>query len=87
MAISLVEFAPGTQIAQHTHETSAEFMWIKTGGGTLEVGSEKIQVGAEHAIHIPRGQPHGGRFGTAKTIGVQIYAPAGPEQRFKATAK
>jgi quercetin dioxygenase-like cupin family protein len=83
-ALSLVEFAPGAAPPRHTHPGSEEFLYVLAGGGTLTVGSEDMSFGPEHTLYIPANQPHGAKFtGQEPTVAVQIYAPAGPEQRFK----
>ena len=39
---------------------------------------------SDQALYIPAGQPHSVKFtGTDKAEMVQIYAPAGPEDRYK----
>lgn len=84
-ALSVVEFEPGAEIPRHTHDESAEILYILSGSGHLTIGSEKLPFGAEQAIHLPEGQPHAAKF-SDKTVALQIYAPAGPEQRFKEKA-
>jgi quercetin dioxygenase-like cupin family protein len=85
---SVVEFSPGTEIARHDHEGSAEIIYILAGRGDVQIGSEKIDFGADQVIHIPEGQPHAVKFtGSEKTIALQIFAPAGPEQRYKTSPK
>jgi quercetin dioxygenase-like cupin family protein len=82
---SVVEFAPGAELPRHSHEGSAEILYILAGSGEVTIGSEKIAFGPDQVIHIPENQPHAARFGTAeKTVALQIYAPAGPEQKYKA---
>jgi quercetin dioxygenase-like cupin family protein len=87
--VGLLEMEPGADLTRHTHEGSAEILYvISGGGGELTVGSEKIKFGAEQAIHLPENQPHSLRFhGDDKTVLLQIYAPAGPEQRLKAEGR
>jgi len=81
---SVVEFAAGTEIPRHSHDGSAEIIYILSGGGEVTIGSEKIAFGADQVIHIPEGQPHAVRFtGGEKTTALQIFAPAGPEQKYK----
>ena len=85
---SVVEFAPGSEIARHDHEGSAEIIYILAGRGNVQIGSEKIDFGADQVIHIPEGQPHAVKFtGSEKTVALQIFAPAGPEQRYKTAPK
>jgi quercetin dioxygenase-like cupin family protein len=83
--IGLLEADPGAEIARHSHAGSAEILFVVSGTGEVTIGSEKIAFGPDEAIHIPEGQPHAGKItGTEKAVLVQIYAPAGPEERFKA---
>ncbi len=59
-----------------------------SGAGELTVGSEKIPFAADEALFLPGGQPHAVKFtGTDKTEMVQIFAPAGPEDRYKDASK
>jgi quercetin dioxygenase-like cupin family protein len=82
--VSLVEFSPGAKIARHTHEGSAEIIYVLSGGGEVEIGSEKIPFGPDQVIHIPENQPHAVKFhGSDKTVALQIFAPAGPEAKYK----
>jgi len=88
VALSVVEFESGAEIPRHTHDSSAEILYVLSGSGTLTIGSDKLAFGAAQAIHLPEGQPHAAKFtGGEKTVALQFYAPAGPEQRFKAGAK
>jgi quercetin dioxygenase-like cupin family protein len=83
----MLEADPGVEIPRHEHAGSAEILYVVQGAGELTIGSEKVPFGPETAIHIPDGQPHAAKFiGPDKTIMLQLYAPAGPEQRFKAAA-
>jgi len=84
VAVSLVEFAPGTKIPRHSHEGAAEIIYVFDGAGEVEIGSEKIAFGPEQVIHIPEDQPHAVRFKSGeKATAFQIFAPAGPEQKYK----
>jgi quercetin dioxygenase-like cupin family protein len=83
--LGVLEAEPGTEIPRHNHAGAAELLYVVSGGGgTVTVGSDAIPFAPEQAIQIPEGQPHAVKFGgDDKTVMVQIYAPAGPEQRFK----
>jgi quercetin dioxygenase-like cupin family protein len=82
--LGVLEADPGAEIPRHAHPGSAEVLYVVSGGGELTVGSEKIPFGPDEAIHLPENQPHAAKFtGPDKTIMIQLYAPAGPEQRFK----
>ena len=70
---------PGIQ-----HAGTEEIIFVTAGAGELTVGSEKFPFEASEALYIPAGQPHSVKFtGTDKAEMVQIYAPAGPEDRYK----
>jgi quercetin dioxygenase-like cupin family protein len=84
VALAVGEFEPGAEIPRHAHPESAEILYILAGAGEVQIGSERVPFGPEQAIHLPENQPHAARFkGSEKTIAIQIYAPAGPEERFK----
>lgn len=84
-AMSILEADSGAEIPRHTHQGAAEILYVLSGGGELTIGSDKIPFAADQAIHIPENQPHAAKFsGGDKAVLLQIYAPAGPEQRFKA---
>jgi quercetin dioxygenase-like cupin family protein len=85
--LGVLEADPGAEVPRHEHAGSAEILYVVSGGGELTVGSEKIPFGPDEAIHLPENQPHAAKFtGPDKTIMIQLYAPAGPEQRFKNAA-
>jgi mannose-6-phosphate isomerase-like protein (cupin superfamily) len=85
--VGLLEADPGAEVPKHQHDGSEEILFVLSGpGGELTIGAEKMPFAADTAIYIPEGQPHAAKFvGPDKTILLQIYAPPGPEQRFKAT--
>jgi quercetin dioxygenase-like cupin family protein len=84
LGLSVVDFPPGFEVPRHTHEGSSEILFIEEGGGTLEVGSEKVPYEAKTALYIPANQPHAAKLSAAgPSRAIQIYAPAGPEQRFR----
>jgi quercetin dioxygenase-like cupin family protein len=84
LSLNVVEWSGGAEAPRHQHAGSAEVLYVISGGGTLTVGSESYPFSAEDAIHIPADQPHAGKFAPGdKTVAIQIYAPAGPEQRFR----
>ena len=83
ISLSLLEFSPGLELPRHEHAGASEVLYILSGGGKLTVGSEVMPYGPDTALAIPGGQPHAGQIGGAATTAVQIYAPAGPEQRYR----
>lgn len=82
-----LEADPGVQIPRNQH-TGEEIIFVMSGQGELTVGSEKIPFAADEALFLPGGQPHAVKFtGSDKTEMVQIFAPAGPEDRYKDASK
>jgi quercetin dioxygenase-like cupin family protein len=83
--VGILEAEPGAEVPRNSHPGSAEILYVVSGAGDVTIGSEKIGFGAEEALHIPDGQPHAAKFtGSEKTIMVQVFAPAGPEERYRA---
>ena len=86
-----LEAEPGTEVPRNSHPGSDEILFLSSGTGELTVGSEKFPVEGPEALYIPAGQPHAAKFtgttGTDKAVMVQIFAPAGPEDRYKAGSK
>jgi quercetin dioxygenase-like cupin family protein len=83
--VGILEAEPGAEVPRNTHPGSAEILYVVSGTGDVTIGSEKLSYGAEEALHIPGGQPHAAKFtGPEKTVMVQVFAPAGPEERYRA---
>jgi oxalate decarboxylase/phosphoglucose isomerase-like protein (cupin superfamily) len=83
--LGILDAEPGAEVPRNSHPGSAEILFVVSGGGELTVGSEKIPFEADEALHIPENQPHAAKFtGPDKTVMVQIFAPAGPEERYRA---
>jgi quercetin dioxygenase-like cupin family protein len=95
--VGLLEADPGAEVPRTSHPGSAEILYVLSGGGEVTIGSEKVPFGSDEALHIPDGQPHAAKFTgvdrnaqsdkaepLAKTVMLQIFAPAGPEQRYRA---
>ena len=83
--VGILEAQPGAEVPRNSHPGSAEILYVLSGGGEVTIGSEKITFGAEEALHIPDGQPHAAKFtGPDKTVMLQVFAPAGPEERYRA---
>jgi quercetin dioxygenase-like cupin family protein len=80
--LGVLEADPGLTIPTHSHP-SAEILYIVSGSGVVDIGAEPVRIDPDVAIHIPESQPHLLQFsGPDKTIMIQLYAPAGPEQRY-----
>jgi len=83
--VGILEAEPGAEVPRNSHPGSAEILYVVSGAGNVTIGSEKLTFSAEEALHIPDGQPHAAKFtGPEKTVMVQVFAPAGPEERYRA---
>jgi len=71
----------GLVVPRHEH-TSDELLYIISGRGETTLGDRAEVESAGEIVTIPRGTPHALRVDQA-LCAVQVYAPAGPEQRFK----
>jgi mannose-6-phosphate isomerase-like protein (cupin superfamily) len=83
LALERLEADRGATVPLHVHEKSDELLYIATGRGTMTLDGKSVPVAAGDTIRIPMGKPHS-LVVTEKLLAVQVYAPAGPEQRFKA---
>jgi quercetin dioxygenase-like cupin family protein len=85
VALSLLEIDAGVAVPAHRHAAETELLYLMRGGGTMTVGAVELAVTETSAVQVPPGAEHSFRA-TAATTAIQLYAPPGPEQRFK-TAK
>lgn len=84
-ALTLLTLKPGFKAPLHQH-TSAEVLYVLSGTGTLSGhrrSGKPETVSAGTAIYIPAGAPHAFDAGAEPVVVLQLYAPGGPEQRFK----
>jgi quercetin dioxygenase-like cupin family protein len=84
-ALSLGTFLPGATVPEHTHQGSAEILYMLNGAMEMTIGTRKMVARAGSAIYIPPDTPHSatvlGKIEPVKVV--QVYSPGGPEQRFK----
>lgn len=81
-------------VAQHNHSTSWEILVMLQGQGTLKVGADPasadlspVALSDGAVTAVPKGTPHAWLPGDSRSlVAIQLYVPAGPEQRFKALA-
>lgn len=82
LAASILELAAGARVAEHVHATETEVLYILDGAGTLNIDGQDVAVVPTSVIQIPPNIKHAFTAELAVRA-VQIYTPAGPEQRFK----
>jgi quercetin dioxygenase-like cupin family protein len=84
MALTVLEMDPGSEMPRHAHTGATELLYVISGSGKVTVGGETQSFTPNSAIYVPADQPHSAKMSNSGPImAVQIYAPAGPEQRFR----
>jgi quercetin dioxygenase-like cupin family protein len=83
-SLGLLEAGPGMEVPAHTHDDASEYLYLLSGRGTMRAADQTFEVREGMGVQVPRGVEHAFVVeGQAPVRAVQIYAPAGPEQRFK----
>lgn len=90
-ALSELTLAVGTQIPEHKHPSSAEFLYVLSGQVELTIAGKQISAGAGDCVRIPANTLHSAKVlapappnSSANPMfkALQVYAGPGPEQRF-----
>ena len=90
--IDIMKLSADAPVAEHVHDDAWEILAALEGDGTLVKrtagGEQRVHVAAGSIHNVPKGQRHAWQpSGKAPLFAIQIYAPPGPEQRFKKLAK
>jgi quercetin dioxygenase-like cupin family protein len=84
LAVDDLQAEPGTEIPTHKHQGADEELYLLAGRTDTTVGKQHFQTAPGDALRIAANAPHTMKvIGTERLRAVQVYAPAGPEQRFK----
>lgn len=86
IAVEKLTADKGVKIPPHTHASSDELLYVISGRGMTTVGGKPIFTAAGTSLRIPAGVEHSLTV-DEPLAAVQVYAPGGPEQRFKPEAK
>jgi|GEM_PF-2643693 len=81
VAVDLLRINNGADIPAHQHVTSDELLYVVSGSATTAIDGVERPTQAGDQLRIPAGSKHAVSVGKS-LIAVQVYAPAGPEQRF-----
>jgi mannose-6-phosphate isomerase-like protein (cupin superfamily) len=89
--IDLLRFSAGAGVAEHDHAHAWETLAVLEGDGTLvrrpASGEQRVEIRPGALVTIPAGVRHAFLpSGKAPFFAIQVYAPPGPEQRFKKLA-
>jgi quercetin dioxygenase-like cupin family protein len=82
LALDILETDAGASIPSHKHATQDEELYVLAGESEMTVGKKKYDVAPGDAVRIAANATHAVKVVTPLKA-IQIYAPAGPEQRFK----
>lgn len=81
-SVGLLRLDAGVKVPAHVHAKETEALYVLDGGGTMTIAGTTVPVTATSVIQVPAGVEHAFEA-TAATAAIQLYTPAGPEQRFK----
>ena len=81
-AASVLKLPAGAKVPDHVHAQETEMLYVLEGAGTMTIAGQDVAVTPTSVIQIPPNTRHA-FSATSAVRAVQIYAPAGPEQRFK----
>jgi quercetin dioxygenase-like cupin family protein len=85
VSVGQLELKPGAAVPEHEHGPSAEYLVVKQGVCELTTNGQTVLVKAGDSVFLPAGQKHAAKVpkdAKEPFVAVQLYAPAGPEQRF-----
>lgn len=81
-AAEILQLPNGKTVPEHVHAGETELLYILAGSGTMTVAGVKLAVTPTSVVQIPPNTKHS-FTASADVKALQIYTPAGPEQRFK----
>jgi quercetin dioxygenase-like cupin family protein len=80
----LVGSAP---VAEHVHKDSWELIYASDASGTFVLDGKEQKLGPKQVVVVPPNTKHEWRPDPGSVLrAIQVYAPRGPEQRFKGLA-
>jgi quercetin dioxygenase-like cupin family protein len=82
LAVDEIEAEPGATIASHKHQAQDEELYFLSGRTTTTIGKQTFETAGGDALRIPSNVTHSMKV-TEPLEAIQVYAPGGPEQRFK----
>ncbi len=82
-AFSLLDGDADLSVPEHVHATSVESLYVLSGDGRMILGEERTPLEAGSVVYVPADTNHGYEHGTEPLRVLQVYAPPGPEQRFR----
>ncbi len=82
LAASVLALPAGANVPEHVHAHETELLYVLEGSGTMTIAGQAVAVTPTSVIQIPPNTKHA--FAASAAVrALQVYTPAGPEQRFK----
>ena len=70
-------------VAEHTHPGTWEILAAVEAAGTFTLDGKEQRLGPKQIVFVPPDAKHAWKpDANAKLVGIQMYSPPGPEQRF-----
>lgn len=86
--LAILEGDPDVSVPEHRHEQSAEVLFIEDGEGAMRLGDREVRVRPGVVVYVPPNVLHDYRGAGMRPLrAIQVYAPSGPEQRFRRMAE
>ena len=82
LAVDEIDAEPGATLSSHRHAAQDEELYFVSGQTTTTIGKQTFATAPGDALRIPANATHTMKV-TEPLKAIQVYAPAGPEQRFK----
>ena len=79
---AILQLKAGAAVPEHVHAGETELLYVLAGAGTMTIAGTQIAVTPTSVVQIPPNTKHA-FIASADVKALQIYTPAGPEQRFK----
>lgn len=83
LAMTRLVMREGAEVPKHVHQDSDEILLVLEGESFMLVDGKATKLVAGDVVRIPKGREHSAKV-PKRFVAVQVYAPGGPEQRFKA---
>ena len=81
VAVDLLRAGAGTEVPSHQHPGSDELLYVVSGAARTTIDKVERPTEAGEHLRIPAGTTHDVTVARS-LVAVQVYAPAGPEQRY-----
>ncbi|HUQ05669.1 MAG TPA: cupin domain-containing protein [Kofleriaceae bacterium] len=82
ISVGILSLDAGVKVPLHVHAKETEALYLLGGSGVMTIAGTAVPVTATSVVQVPPGVEHGFEAKEAVTA-LQLYTPAGPEQRFK----